>query len=97
MNNERVKSQSPTQPLPMLPRVVHVDADASSRTILAVFENGERRRFDVSPLLDEGVFRLIADPSAFSDVAIDEMGGVEWKAGPDLSRDTVYLRCEVIG
>ena len=27
-------------------------------------------------------------------VGVDEMGGVAWEAGPDLSRDTVYLAGE---
>ncbi len=83
-----------SQPLPMLPRIVSVKADAEHWTILATFETGERRRYDVGPLLDRGVFRLIAAPDAFTAVNVDEMGGVVWDAGPDLSRDTVYLASE---
>jgi hypothetical protein len=75
----------------MLPSIVRVEADPACRTILATFANGERRRYDVRPLLDRGVFRRIADPEAFAAVSVDEMGGVAWEAGPDLSRDTIYL------
>lgn len=75
----------------MLPRIVKVEADAEMHTIIATFATGERRRYDVGPLLDKGVFRLIQDADAFVAVNVDEMGGVVWEAGPDLSRDTVYL------
>lgn len=84
-----------TQPaLPMLPRIVEVEADPETWTILATFATGEERRYNVAPLLDRGVFRQIADPEAFRAVHPDEMGGVCWDAGPDLSRDTVYLAGE---
>ena len=90
---------SPTltpRPLPMLPRVVAVEADESGRTILATFETGERRRFDVTPLLSRGVFQSLAAPEAFAAVGVDEMGGVAWASGADLSRDTVYLAGEPV-
>jgi hypothetical protein len=78
----------------MLPRVVAVEADTEALTILATFETGERRRYDVGPLLDRGVFRRLAESEAFGAVSVDEMGGVVWESGPDLSRDTVYLAGE---
>ena len=83
-------------PLPMLPRVVAVEADPATRTIVATFETGERRRYDVTPLLGRGVFQTLTDPTAFAAVGVDEMGGVVWEAGPDLSRDTVYLASEPV-
>ncbi|MEM1042557.1 MAG: DUF2442 domain-containing protein [Bacteroidota bacterium] len=75
----------------MLPRITSVEAEPETHTVLATFENGERRRYDVSPLLERGVFRLIKSPDTFSAVEVDEMGGIVWEAGPDLSRDTIYL------
>lgn len=86
-------SESATAPpaLPMLPRIISVEADPETWTILATFATGEERRYDVSPLLGRGVFCQIADPEAFVAVHPDEMGSVCWDAGPDLSRDTVYL------
>lgn len=80
-----------SDPLPMLPRIDSVEAEAESRTILATFATGERRRYNVKPLLDRGVFRRLDEEDAFIAVAVDEMGGVVWESGPDLSRDTVYL------
>ena len=75
----------------MLPRIVEVEAELASHSIFATFATGERRRYDVAPLLGRGVFRTLRDPEAFAAVRVDEMGGVVWDAGPDLSRDTVYL------
>ncbi len=80
----------------MLPRIVSVEADPETWTILATFDTGERRRYDVAPLLSRGVFRQIAEPEAFFAVHPDEMGGVCWEAGADLSRDTVYLAGESV-
>jgi hypothetical protein len=79
------------RPLPMLPRIVRVEAEPETRTILATFATGERRRYDVGPLLSRGVFQRLKEPRAFAAVGVDEMGGVVWEAGADLSRDTVYL------
>lgn len=78
----------------MLPRIVRVEAEPETWTILATFATGERRRYDVSPLLTRGVFRRLQDRAAFVAVSVDEMGGVVWESGPDLSRDTVYLAGE---
>ncbi len=85
-----------SRPLPMLPRVVAVEAEGARHAILATFETGERRRFDVAPLLDRGVFRALTDPEAFAAVGVDDMGGVVWASGADLSRDTVYLAGEPV-
>ena len=82
---------TPSSVLPMLPRIVKVEADPKTWTILATFATDEQRRYDVSPLLTRGVFKRIANPQSFVAVQLDEMGGVYWKAGPDLSRDTIYL------
>lgn len=80
----------------MLPRIVRVEAEPETYTLLATFASGERRRFDVRPFLTRGVFRQLQDPDAFVAVRIDEMGGVVWEAGPDLSRDTVYMAGEAV-
>ena len=91
MEDPQTDSAAVSTPLPMLPRIVRVEAEPETQTILATFETGERRRYDVRPLLPRGVFRRLRDRTAFAAVAVDEMGGVVWEAGPDLSRDTIYL------
>jgi Protein of unknown function (DUF2442) len=75
----------------MLPKIVTVVAEPETGTVLATFANDERRRYDLTPLLSKGVFRRLQQEEAFVAVRVDEMGGVEWDAGPDLSRDTIYL------
>lgn len=75
----------------MLPRIVRVEAEPETHTIVATFATGEKRRYDLTPLLEKGVFQRIQDAETFASVEVDEMGGVVWEAGPDLSRDTVYL------
>lgn len=96
MESPQPPTAPPARPLPMLPRIVRVEAEPETRTILATFATGERRRYDVAPLLTRGVFRRLTEPGAFAAVGVDEMGGVVWEAGPDLSRDTVYLAGEPV-
>ena len=94
MDAPRKQAVPASAPLPMLPRIVRVEAEPETHTIVATFANGERRCFDVGPLLTRGVFRQLAESEAFGAVDVDERGGVVWAAGPDLSRDTVYLAGE---
>ena len=94
MEQHPFKPPSDSSVFAMLPRIMRVEADSETWTILATFTTGEKRRYDVAPLLTRGIFRRIAEPEAFVAVQPDEMGGVCWEAGPDLSRDTVYLAGE---
>lgn len=60
-------------------------------TLSLVFENGEERIFDVSPLLDKPAFRPLKNFGRFKLVK-PILGGIEWQSGQDLSKDTLYLR-----
>ncbi|MEX2401269.1 MAG: DUF2442 domain-containing protein [Rhodothermales bacterium] len=91
MAEPRTPSDSAASPLPMLPRIVKVEAETGTHNIVATFASGEKRRYDVTPLLGKGNFQRIQNEDAFAAVNVDEMGGIVWDAGPDLSRDTVYL------
>lgn len=55
-----------------------------------LFENGERRVFDVSPYLHRGVFVRLQSPATFRAARVIA-GSVEWPGGVDLSYDTLYL------
>lgn len=55
------------------------------------FENGERRRFDVKPYLDRGVFTRLRDIDLFRAVHV-VAGSIEWPGGLDLSYETLYVR-----
>lgn len=78
-------------------------------TLLLAFDNGERRRFDMTGVIEEGtVFAFLSDPSNFNRVYLDDTGSVCWDIDPnvdsdkvwsnkvDLSADTCYLDSELM-
>jgi len=56
-----------------------------------VFENGERRWFDMKPLLSYPAFAALTEHNLFMK-AHAEHGTVVWTDEIDLSPDTLYLR-----
>jgi hypothetical protein len=72
----------------MNPRVLNVVAEPGY-TLRLTFTNGEAKVFDVTPLLDKGVFRELKDPSLFQSVR-PWHGTVQWSGGQDLCPDTLY-------
>lgn len=60
-------------------------------TLEVVFDNGELRIFDVTPYLDKGIFKALADESYFKRVAV-KFDGVAWPGQQDFSPDTLYLK-----
>lgn len=73
----------------MNPRVTHVEAQ-DNFTLNVTFRTGERRRFDVTPYLDRGVFRQLKSRSRFRAARV-VAGSVEWPGEIDLSYDTLYV------
>ncbi|MBF0098277.1 MAG: DUF2442 domain-containing protein [Magnetococcales bacterium] len=71
------------------PKVVSVETEESPSLLLA-FANGERRRFDVSPYWDKGIFRELRDPVYFRRVKAVS-GYIAWPHDQDFSWDTLYL------
>ena len=53
------------------------------------FENGERRRFDMSSYLHYPVFRRLENPGFFS-LARVEYGTVVWPGNIDIAPETLY-------
>jgi hypothetical protein len=60
-----------------------------------LFENGERRLFDVKPYLYRGIFVRLQDRSLFRAARV-VAGSVEWPGGLDLSYDTLYLEGQLV-
>jgi len=58
-----------------------------------LFENGERRVFDMKPYLQRGVFVRLQNRAVFQAARV-VAGSVEWPGGLDLSYDTLYLESE---
>ena len=51
----------------MNPRVKDVKSSVDY-TLTILFDNGERKVFDVKPYLDKGIFRELKDPKVFNAV-----------------------------
>jgi len=74
----------------MTPDVVAVKA-LPDYILLAQFETGEWRRFDLRPYLHHPAFAALQDPALFWRAHV-EHGTVTWTDEIDLSPDTLYLR-----
>jgi hypothetical protein len=72
----------------MNPRVTKVIAN-QDHTLVLQFTNGELRKFDVSPLLDQGVFSQLRDINVFKQARVS-YGTVEWPGDVDICPDTLY-------
>ena len=73
----------------MNPRVKDVKPNPDY-TLTLVFDNGEKKVFDVKPYLDKGIFQELKDLKFFNAVH-PFLGSVEWPHGQDFCPDTLYL------
>ena len=73
----------------MYPRVKEVEAN-QDYTLLITFNNGEKKRFDVKPYLNIGVFNELKEPEVFYSVK-PFLGSIQWSNGVDICPDTLYL------
>ena len=60
-----------------------------------VFENNERRVFDMKPYLGHGVFARLQNVALFQAARV-VAGSVEWPGEIDLSYDTLYLQSQLL-
>lgn len=60
-------------------------------TLELEFENGERRLFDMTPLLDKKPFSRLRETGAFFGARID-YGTVVWPGNIDIAPETLYDR-----
>jgi hypothetical protein len=56
------------------------------------FDNGESGIVDLSSLVGRGVFAAWQQPGVFEQVAITDVGAVEWPSEIDLCPDALYLQ-----
>lgn len=57
-------------------------------TLLCVFNNGEKRKVDLTPLLSSPAFRELADEREFERYGID--GTIFWANGADIAPEYLY-------
>lgn len=74
----------------MTPDVIKVVA-RPDYSIVAEFETGEVRRFDMRPYLDLPAYAGLKEPGLFMHAHVQH-GTVVWSEEIDLSPDTLYLR-----
>lgn len=61
----------------------------SDFTLLLTFENGEKKRFDMKPFLETGIFRELKDPKMFS-TAHTSFNPVAWANDAGFDPEALY-------
>ena len=61
-----------------------------------LFDNAEKRIFEMEPYLELPAFRKLRDPHVFRQVKIDSGWSLLWPGDIDLSHDTVYLESKPV-
>jgi len=61
----------------------------SDFTLVVTFENGERKRFDMKPYLETGVFRELKDLSLFKTARVS-FNSVAWDNDADFDPEALY-------
>jgi hypothetical protein len=64
-------------------------------TLLLVFENGEKRRFDMKPLLDRKPFSRLRNLPLFMKATV-AFGTVTWPGNIDIAPETLWDRSEPV-
>jgi hypothetical protein len=75
--------------MPMLPEVVAVQTLADYHLLLT-FENGEHKRFDMSPYLHYPVFQPLRQQGFFA-LAKVNYGTITWPGEIDIAPERLYL------
>ena len=78
----------------MNPRVKRV-SPLKNHELELEFDNGEHRKFDVSPYLNMGIFKELEDWEYFSKVRVS-LGTVEWPNGQDFCPDTLFENSSIL-
>ena len=72
----------------MYPRIEYVKPNPDY-TVTLIFDNKEKKVFDVVPYLGRGVFKELKNKRLFSSVK-PFLGSIRWKNGQDFCPDTLY-------
>jgi len=78
------------------PKVKYASA-ADDHTLLVQFENGEKKRYDVAPLLDNEMFAPLRNPALFRAVEVEKGGyAVVWNSAIDISEYELWRHGETV-
>jgi hypothetical protein len=69
---------------------------ADNYTLILIFNNGEKRLFDVKPYLKKGIFKQLQKLELFNSVKAYN-GTIQWSNEADLCPDTLYLNSNPVG
>jgi hypothetical protein len=64
-------------------------------TLILKFANGEKKRFDMKPYLDSGIFRELKDIAKFNTVHIS-FDSIAWESEADFDPEVLFERSEII-
>ncbi|MFA6925296.1 MAG: DUF2442 domain-containing protein [Bacteroidales bacterium] len=59
--------------------------------LILTFENGERRKFDMKPYLDKGIFKELKDLKIFNTVKTS-FDTIEWENEADIDPEILYQK-----
>ena len=63
--------------------------------LLLTFENGEKRKFDVKPYLEKGIFQELKDVAKFNTVHLS-FDTIEWDNEADLDPEILYKYSDAV-
>ena len=64
-------------------------------SLILTFENGEKRKFDMKPYLETGIFQELKDPIKFNTAHLS-FDTVEWNNEADIDPEVLYENSEPI-
>lgn len=59
--------------------------------LLLIFENGEKRIFDMKPYLNKGIFKELRDEKVFRSVRVS-FDSIEWSNQADIDPEVLYKK-----
>ncbi len=64
-------------------------------TLLLTFDNGDKRKFDMKPYLEKGIFRELNDVAKFNTVHVS-FDTIEWENEADFDPEVLFTKSEKI-
>ena len=73
------------------PKILNVESIKGKR-LLVTFQNGTKKIYDCSPLLENDIFKALQNDAFFNSVHVDKHGyGIVWDDELDLSESELWI------